>query len=302
MADPATTPTIDPGNAPMQEFWAGSRGQSWVRRSVSYDSQLRGYSDTLVAELAPAPGESALDVGCGTGSTTRQLAAAVGTDGTAVGVDLSSAMIAGARAAADASGLERQHRPRFEVADAQVADLAALNGGQPYDVIASRFGVMFFSDPDAAFANLAAAAAPGARLAVICWASADLNPWFTEPRDAAMPLLESVIGTPKPETAGAPGPFSMADPERPIAVLERSGWAEASVRHLEDDLYLGGAGPIGSAVEFLTSGSMMAPVIEAHPALLQPVRDALTEALAPHHDGTGVRYRAAAHLITATRP
>ena len=167
MADRAAPPTIDPGNAPMQEFWAGSRGQSWVRRSVAYDGQLRGYSEALVAGLAPVAGESALDVGCGTGFTTRALAAAVGTEGAAVGVDLSSAMIAGARAAADASGLGRDLRPAFHVADAQVADLIALNGGRPYDVITSRFGVMFFSNPDAAFANLAAAAAPGARLAFI---------------------------------------------------------------------------------------------------------------------------------------
>ena len=302
MSDPATPPTIDPGNAPMQEYWAGSRGQSWVRRSVAYDGQLRAYTEALVAELAPAPGESALDVGCGTGFTTRALAAGVGADGSAVGVDLSAAMIAGARAAADASGVERNGQPTFHLADAQVADLAALNDGRPYDVIASRFGVMFFSDPDAAFANLAAAAAPGARLALVCWASPALNPWFTEPRNATIPLLESVTGASAPEPADAPGPFSMADPDRPITVLERAGWVDASVRPVNTDLYLGGPGPIGSAVEFLTSGSAMAPVITAHPELLQPVRDALIEALSPHHDGTGVCYAAAAHLITATLP
>ena len=286
----------------MEEYWAGTRGQSWVRRSVAYDGQLRAYTDALVAELLAAPGESALDVGCGTGFTTRKLAAAVGTEGTAVGVDLSSAMIAGARAAADASGLERDHRPTFDVADAQVADLAALNEGRPYDVIASRFGVMFFADPEVAFTNLAAAAAPGARLAMVCWAAPALNPWFTEPRDATIPLLESVTGVSKPEPADAPGPFSMADSAHPIEVLERSGWADASARPVNTDLYLGGPGPIGSAVEFLTSGSAMAPVIAAHPELLQPVRDALIEALSPHHDGTGVCFSAAAHLITATLP
>lgn len=301
MTEPLPTSTIDPGNAPMRDYWSGGRGQSWVRRSVAYDGQLRPYTDALVAELAPAPGESGLDVGCGTGFTTRALAAAVGADGSAVGVDVSPAMIAGARAAADASGVERNGRPTFHVADVQVADLTALNDGRPFDVIASRFGVMFFADPEAAFANLADAAAPGARLSFVCWAPPEQNPWFTEPRDAARVLLESVTGTPTPEPPDAPGPFSMADPERPIEMLGRSGWADASVHTLTNHLYLGGPGPIGSAVEFLTSGSGMAPTLAAHPALLPPVRDVLTETLAPHHDGTGVRYPASVHLVTATR-
>lgn len=292
---------IDPGNAPMREYWGGSRGHSWVRRSVAYDGQLRPYTEELMHALKPAPGEAALDVGCGTGFTTRELAAAVGSDGTAVGVDLSNAMVAGARAAADVSGLERGLRPTFAVADVQVADLPALNGGRPYDVVASRFGVMFFADTAAAFTNLAGATAPGGRLGFICWASLDDNPWFTGPRDAAAPILESVAPA-APETPDAPGPFSMSDPERITETLRSAGWEGVALRTLTDELYLGGPGSVDAAIDFLASGSGMAPTLEAHPDLLDPIRAALTEELTPHHDGRGVRYPAAAHLVTAVKP
>lgn len=302
MSDRGEQHSVDPGNAPMQEYWGGSRGLSWVRRSVAYDGQLRPYTDELISALAPSSGEFALDVGCGTGFTTRDLATAVGADGAAVGVDLSEAMVAGARAASDASGLERIQHPNFEVADVQVADLPALNNGRRYDVIASRFGVMFFADPDAAFANLAAATAEGGRFGFICWASPDQNPWFTEPRAAAAPVLAAVVPPAAPEPPDAPGPFSMAEPDRVADLLQRTGWADVSTRTLRDDLYVGGPGSVDAAIEFHTSGSGMAPTLEAHPELLEPMQAALLEVLTPQHDGTGVRYPAAAHLVTAIRP
>lgn len=303
MVDTAPLSPIDPGNTPMRDFWGGSRGQSWVRRSVAYDGQLRAYTGALMDALKPVPGEHCLDVGCGTGYTTRELAVEVTPAGAAVGVDLSHAMVAGARAAAGASGAERNRRPSFAVADVQVADLAALNQSRAYNVIASRFGIMFFADPVAAFTNLASAAAPGARLGLVCWAALQDNPWFTEPRDAALPILEHVLAAPPAEPPrDAPGPFSMADPTRPTDLLERAGWTNASVRTLTNDLYLGGPGSVESTVNFLTSGSAMAPTLHDHPELLEPMNVVLRKVLAPHHDGTGVRYPATAHLVTATRP
>ncbi|MEZ5383748.1 MAG: class I SAM-dependent methyltransferase [Microthrixaceae bacterium] len=296
MTAPAAPSTIDPGNEAMAQFWTGERGAAWVERHEAYDAQLGPYTEALVAELEPSGAEAVLDVGCGTGFTTRAMARPLGHGG-AVGLDLSPTMVKAARAGAPpTSGL------RFEVADAQVANLRRLNDGRAFDVVCSRFGVMFFADPAAAFANLLAGAAPGARMGFVCWAALEHNPWFTSPQEALDQLLEPVTDLPEPVPPDAPGPFSMAPPGRAEELLGRAGWEEAASRTLNSELYVGGPGTVDDVVAFLLTGSVLRSVLSRHPHLAAPAQVALSEALAPHHDGRGVRFGARVHLVTAQAP
>src|SRR5881628_2723223 len=153
-------------------------------------------------------GERVIDIGCGCGDTTIALARRVGPAGLVLGIDVSAPMLARAADAAREAGVAHV---RFEHADAQTHRFPA----QAFDVLYSRFGVMFFSDPAAAFGNLRTALRPGGRLGFVCWQAVPENPWIAVPLEAAAQHM----ALPPPPAPGAPGPFSFADPERVRRIL-----------------------------------------------------------------------------------
>ena len=180
-----TAPSV---NAAQIDYWNTLAGLVWVRFQAQLDRQIEPLGLAAMAALAPAPGETILDIGCGCGQTTVGLAAQLAPGGAVVGVDISEPMLEVAR-----------HRPKpgggapvtFRRADAQVDDL----GREAFDAAFSRFGVMFFADPAAAFANIRAALKPGGRLAFVCWRQMTENPWMAAPRNQSCPrktLLASV--------------------------------------------------------------------------------------------------------------
>ena len=194
-----------------------------------YDEMLAPFNDRLIAVAAPVPGERALDVGCGNGAVTLELAAEVGPDGAVVGVDLSESMIATARDRAAAARIENAS---FVVADAQVDDLDG-----PYDIAVSRFGVMFFDDTDAACANIAAALTGGGRAAFVCWRTAAENEWVdVQARAAAAhaPLPDLSWRRTRPVPLRRPGPARRARSSAPVSstssrrpTTRRSSWGAA---------------------------------------------------------------------------
>ena len=173
-----------------------------------------------------AEGGAVLDVGCGCGTTTVALAAAGGAGGTVLGVDLSAAMLARAEERAAASGASQV---RFRRADAQSADL----GAGSFDLVFSRFGVMFFADPIAGFANLRRALRPDGRMVFVCWQTPSANPWMAVLNRAAARMF-GLDGPPH----DAPGPFSLADPERIAAVLDAGGFRTVEIAAHEERLHL----------------------------------------------------------------
>lgn len=210
-------------NEPMRDFWkVGAQG--WVAHRDLFEAELRPFNAAVLEAAAPGLGDHVLDVGCGTGSL---VGAAVGRGATGVGVDISPTMIDAAAAIEPGA--------RFVVADAQEDDLAALG---PFDAVISRFGVMFFDDPEAAFANLKQAAAPGARLAFACWRSIDENPMFTLGMNV---LVDRLDPPPPPPVPGAPGPTAFADPARVRAILDGSGWSDVEVAALDAPIAYGDA-------------------------------------------------------------
>jgi SAM-dependent methyltransferase len=232
-----------------------------------------------------------LDVGCGCGATTLA-AARVVTEGHAHGVDLSVPMLERARANTQSTGITNA---TFEAADAQVHPFE----DDAFDVVVSRFGIMFFADAAAAFANLRRATRPGGRLAVVCWQPLPANEWMTVPAVALAPFGSF----PAPGGTGAPGMFAFADRDYTNDVLQRAGWSEISITGREAPILVGGPGTVETAIDFLSHGMMVRTILsEADADTKTRALDAVRTALTPYLDGEGVRVGAAVWLVTASSP
>ena len=276
-------------NAEMLEYWNGAAGDKWVRLESILDEQLQPFGDTVLAAAQLRPGERVLDVGCGCGATTLEAARAVGAKGHAIGADVSRTMLVRARERARAAGLAQA---TFEVADAQVHAFAAVS----LDAIISRFGVMFFDDPKAAFGNLARATKRGGRLAFVCWQGIAVNPWMVLPTMAAMQFVKIE----PPANPHAPGPFAFADADRVRGILADAGWTGIESRALELEVAIGGGVPLAEAADFMMEmGPAAQPLRSADDATRERVRSAILEVLGPYQTPNGVRMGSAAWIFTA---
>jgi SAM-dependent methyltransferase len=226
-----------------------------------------------------------LDVGCGTGSTTRKAARqAVG--GTATGIDLSAAMIAVARAAAVRASVGNAC---FLQGDVQVYPFP----NAAFDVVVSRTGAMFFGDPAAAFANLAHATRPGGRLVLLVWQAFERNPWIVRISTALAAGREPPV---PPE--GVPGPFAFADPNRLRGLLTRAGYTGIEVADVREPLNFG---PDPESAHALLAGLLHWMVADLDLPTRARALAALRATLAAHHTPRGVELDSAAWLVTATR-
>jgi SAM-dependent methyltransferase len=214
-----------PANQDQLDFWNGRMGQEWVVLQARMDANLSAIHDALMPFAAPKPGEAVLDIGCGTGTTSLALADAVGAAGRVHGIDISRTMLA-------LAAQRGQERANLSFAEADASQVVF----QPeYDLLFSRFGVMFFDDPVGAFANLHRAARPGGRIAFACWRAPPENPWASAPIAAARPFLPDV---PPPDPL-APGPFAFADPQRILSILSDVGFHYVETRKFDGVMDMG---------------------------------------------------------------
>jgi SAM-dependent methyltransferase len=260
----------------------------WLTYEDAYDRMLQPFATMILDAADLAASERVLDVGCGCGATTRDAARLVA-PGVALGVDLSEPMLERARAGAAAAGLSNIS---FEQADVQVHPLDP----ESFDAVISRFGIMFFDDPTAAFANLHRATRRGGRLACVCWQSLAENEWLLVPGAA---LAEHV---PLPPTGadGAPGMFAFADPARLRNVLRDAGWNDITITPEHTAMLVGGGGTVDDALEFLRTGSMgRAALAGADPATTTRALDAVRRALEAHVTPAGVQLDAAVWIVRA---
>lgn len=280
-------------NREQREYWNERAGPVWVRWQERLDRQIRPHGARAIEALGPRPGERVLDVGCGCGDTALEIARRVGPDGAVLGLDVSAPMLERARERAAEAGLAHL---RFQHGDAQVAPLEPAS----WDALASRFGVMFFEDPVAAFGNLASALRPGGRAAFVCWQPPQANPWVMVPMAAVAPLLEM----PPPPEPGAPGMFALGDAERVRAILDRAGFEAVSVEALELAMAPGG-GELDRAVELFLEVGPVAALLreqEADEVLRARVASAVRDAFAAHEREGALSLGSAAWLVTARRP
>lgn len=265
------------------DLWNGRVGEKWAAMQVSLDAMLAPVTAELKARAGPVSGQRVLDIGCGNGETC-----AMWLEGGAevTGVDVSGPMLA---VAANRTG----GRARLIQADASV-----WKGDAPFDLAVSQFGLMFFADPDAAFASIAANVRPGGRLLFACWRAAAENEWVTTPFDAIRDLLPE---GPPPEPH-APGPFALADRDRLRGILERAGFASIAIDPWDFPVCLTRSGGVPEAVRFaMQIGPTGSALTEASKEARAAAAERLKVVLAPHDRKGLVTLGGAVWLIAAIR-
>ncbi len=212
-------------NADQAEYWNSAPGRKWIVFQENIDTVFQAVNDRLIQRAGPGPGEKVLDVGCGTGATTMDFAAQVGPGGSVAGIDISRPLLDRAN--------ERKIQNRIGHIEYLLVD-AQTHAFEPggFDLLTSRFGVMFFNDPVAAFANLAVALRAKGRVCFVSWAAMAGNPWFEAPRDAAVARL----GKPSPTPPGAPGPLGFAEVDYVLDILKKAGYSNCSASVEEVDM------------------------------------------------------------------
>ena len=274
-------------NAQQIDYWNTVAGPTWATFQEQLDRQIEPLGLAAMDQLAPAPGERSLDIGCGCGQTSAALAARVGAEGAVVGVDISAPMLEVARGRPLAAGAAAA---QFRQADAQVEDLTAGAGG--FDAAYSRFGVMFFEDPAAAFANIRRALRPGGRVVFVCWRPFALNPWMNIPAAAAAPHLPAMA----PPDPAAPGPFAFADDARVRGILGTAGFGAIEIKPL--DTRIGGWG-VEQTMELAFRVGPLGAALREAPERSGQVSEAVRAAITPYETPDGVLMPAAVWIVEA---
>jgi SAM-dependent methyltransferase len=278
----------DTSPRPAAPVWDDARVAGWLASAPARERQLAPISEALFAHAALRPGERVLDVGVGTTATARE---AVQPDGTVTGIDIAEAMIEAAKRVVSAPDIE------WLVGDVTTYAFAAA----AYDVVISRFGVMFFSDPVAAFTRLHDAVRPGGRLAVATWCRLDATALFGIPYTIATTTLNrlGVDYTPVPPDFTM---FSLGEPDRVSELLGSAGWRE--VRSVPDNriVYAGGASTAEAAADDTIQSGPLRMLLDGLPDdAVAEVRQALLDDFTRRADGNGVPFPAGFMITTAVR-
>ncbi len=281
------SPTTHEQNADQLAYWNGPAGQRWAERQQAQDILLGPVAELLIDRAGPAIGERIIDVGCGSGATTIAFAQKLGTSGHVLGIDISGPMLARARASAP-----KDLPVEFVLADATVYPFEPAS----FDLLASRFGVMFFADPALSFANMRKALRASGRLAFACWREPRENPFFMAPLQAAYKHV------PKLPQQGPddPGPFAFASEARVRRILDAAGFTriemEACPLSLDAAIGRGLDGAVQGAFEI----GPVSRALDGQPEELRKAAAAsIREALTPFAKGDAVLLPASIWIVTA---
>lgn len=275
-------------NEEQSEFWE-ALAPDWLASTDHTEMVSESFGTAAMDRLALQAGQRVLDIGCGSGSTTLELARRVGSGGAAVGVDIAPAMIAAASQIGATAGITNA---TFTACDAQVEPL----GDAPFDAAFSRFGVMFFADPSAAFANIRRALRPNGVFAFACWENIVANEWMFVPGSAVVAVTGTLPPMPGPDE---PGPFAFADPARVDALLADAGFTRIEITSQADTVVL----PEAELESLVSLTRRVGPVREAlrtaDADTAARIEDAVRTALLERLEDGVVRLSAAAHIVSA---
>ena len=271
------------------EYWNGPAGQRWVDHQASLDTALQHLGRESLARANVTPGETILDVGTGCGYTALALASRTGPNGAVCGIDISAPMLQLARSRA--ANISHLH---FVEADA-----AAYRWQQHFDLLYSRFGVMFFEDPTSAFANLRRALRSGGRLSFICWRVPTDNPWYLLPVNLA---LEAWPEAPLPPLEEGPGPFAFADGDELEQMLDAAGFDRIQIERYDAELVYSEHG-LEAAVRFAVAAGPVARMLgSATDAIRHKVERRIRDHLHAHARGDVIAFPASTWIVGAVNP
>jgi SAM-dependent methyltransferase len=279
---------VDPSNAEQLKAWDGDEGAYWAAHPLHFDRSLAAYHGAFMDAALLRPNDRVLDVGCGNGQLARD-AARLATEGSVLGVDLSSAMLDVARRQTRSEGLTNVE---FAQADVQVHPFEPAS----YDVVLGRTVAMFFGDKPAAFRNLARALRTGGRMLLLTWQGPAENQWIRE-FSAAMAAGRDI--SPPPPSPEVPGPFSLSDPDVIRGLLTGIGFVDIAVTGSSEAMWFGD--DIDDAFDFVSGllGWMLEGLdLDGRAVAL----DALRDTIAAHQTPEGVLYPSATWTITAAKP
>lgn len=278
-------------NAQQRTYWNEGSGLKWVEMADVLNEQIEPLGFAAMDVAGVPPGHHVLDIGCGCGQTSLELAHRVGVEGRVQGVDISAPMLADARERGTRSGVGVD----FVEADAQVYSFER----GVFDLVFSRFGVMFFENPVAAFTNIRRALKPNGALSFICWQSITCNPWMLVPALAAAQHVEP----PGPASPDAPGPFAFADADRIVSTLQQAGWSDVHYEDHSGELSVGLGRSLSDIIDFLQQIGLAGTALrEATPQLRTKVSETMNDVLAPYYTGRELRMGFATWIVSATSP
>jgi SAM-dependent methyltransferase len=275
-------------NAEQIAEWNGALGQRWAAMRQEIDRVVTPFGAAALKAAAPQPGERVIDVGCGCGETSIEIARLVGPAGSVLGIDVSQPMLAVARSHGQSANLS------FQEADASGSPLPA-----GVDLLFSRFGVMFFSEPSAAFSHLRKSLRAGGRCVFVCWRTPRDNAWAMTPLAAARQALDI---TPPQSDPNAPGPFAFADEERLRNILSAAGFGNIELQRFDAAIFLGPT-PRSAAEGAVQLGPVARLLREAGAEHLPIVVDAIERTLAPLAAPNGqVSLNGSTWIVAAANP
>ena len=277
-------------NAKQKDFWSGKGGDYWVEKQNEMDIMLSPLGEKALAKLDLKNNSEVLDIGCGCGATTLEIAKKV-SEGTVTGLDISVPMLNKAESEASIQGIANVD---FKVVDVQVDQLAS----EKYDYVYSRFGVMFFDDPYEAFKNIFSSIKEGGELSFVCWQDPSLNPW----QSLSVQVIRGYLDMPSPPPR-SPGPFAFHEKDYVKEILEKSGFSDISFDDNQEDITMFSGKSLQEASEdYLAINPVVTEMLKDSPDDLKAeIVESLKEAFSEFHKGDGLVFPSATWVVSASK-
>ena len=277
-------------NAKQKDFWSGKGGDYWVEKQSEMDIMLNPLGEKALAKLDLKSNSDVLDIGCGCGATTLEIAKKV-SEGIVTGLDISVPMLDKAESEASIQGIANVD---FKVVDVQVDQLAS----EKYDYVYSRFGVMFFDDPYEAFKNIFSSIKEGGELSFVCWQDPSLNPW----QSLSVQVIRGYLDMPSPPPR-SPGPFAFHEKDYVKEILEKSGFSNISFDDNQEDITMFSGKSLQEASEdYLAINPVVTEMLKDSPDDLKAeIVESLKEAFSEFHKGDGLVFPSATWVVSASK-